>query len=278
MSLHNLWRLLAAAVVAVSGLTVSVAQAANIAVWSPIGGSPDLPAGHTYTAVSGADIDNGLLSSYDALLLGHIYDTISTTTCSQLQTFLNAGKGVVSEWNGATLLFTQTGSLPISPVNMSCTLFPGTVTGGRADFGSNLPITLAIPSSPLVSGLSNPFSMQGGSEFVFRIAGLGAEWTVAGTSDLGGTVYPTVMAAKYNGAGCVALSPFDYFDTLRAGSNSQILLSNMLNYVLNPQNGCAMRASSPAVPVPALSNTMLWLLCALVLLAAAPAVQRSMRR
>ena len=278
MSLHNLCRLLAAAVVAVSGLTVSVAQAANIAVWSPFGGSPDLPAGHTYTAVSGADIDNGLLSSYDALLLGHIYNTISTTTCSQLQTFLNAGKGVVSEWNGATLLFTQTGSLPISPVNMSCTLFPGTVTGGNADFGSNLPITLAIPSSPLVSGLSNPFSMKSGSEFVFRIAGLGAEWTVAGTSDLGGTVYPTVMVAKYNGAGCVALSPFDYFDTLGAGSNSQILLSNMLNYVLNPQNGCAMRASSPAVPVPALSNTMLWLLCALVLLAAAPAVQRSMRR
>ena len=256
------------------------AQAANVAFlsdsYSLASIQPDLPAGHTYTAVTVNDIDNGSLSSYDALLLGHVY-TITATTCTQIQTFLNAGKGLVSEWSGATLLFPQTGSL-YYPVNISCALFSGSVTGGDSSFGSDIPVTLAQPASPLVSGLSNPFSMQGGSEFVYLISGYGAEWEVAGTSDLGGTVYPTVLAAKYGGRGCVALSPFDYFDSLSAGSNSQVLLGNLLNSVVNTQAGCGGQAApATAVPVPTLSDTMLWLLSALVLLAAAPVVQRRMR-
>ena len=155
---------LAAIALAAPGLVPMGAQAANVAFlsdsYSLASIQPDLPAGHTYTAVTVNDIDNGSLSSYDALLLGHVY-TITATTCTQIQTFLNAGKGLVSEWSGATLLFPQTGSL-YYPVNISCALFSGSVTGGDSSFGSDIPVTLAQPASPLVSGLSNPFSMQGG--------------------------------------------------------------------------------------------------------------------
>lgn len=283
MLTRHLARWLVALGIAASGLFSLGAHAANIAFWSdeyPPSTVGFLSGTHTITAVTSANIDSGVLSSYDALLIGHLRPsgTISATTCGQIQTFLNAGKGLVSEWNGATILFPQTGSL-YYPANMSCALFSGAITGGEP-FAYDTPITITTPASPLVTGLSSPFSMSDGSEFVHQISGYGAEWEVAGTSDLGGTVYPTIMAAKYANKGCVALSPFDYFDALGASgtaqSNAETLLTNMVNSVLNPQAGCGVQAAPTAtMPVPTLSETMLWLLSALILLAAVPALRNT---
>ena len=276
-------RPLAAVLVCLSWFFCGFGHAANVAWWSQSQLSsmqPHLPTGNNYTQVTVSDINGGALAAYDALIIGHISpgDSITTATCSQLQSFLSAGKGLVSEWNGVTAIF-PTAAGTYYPVSMSCNLFPGLVNGGDSNYGSNNAIAISNPGSPLVAGLPNPFSMQDGSEFVYRITGYGTEWNVVGTSNLGGVSYPTVMAARYNGAGCVALSPFDYFDTVSSGAEAKTLLGNMLGAVLGSQAGCGARpAAASAKPVPSQSDAMLWLLSALVLIAATPSLRRRLRR
>lgn len=277
------YRSVAVLLFSLSWLFCGSGHAANVGWWlgefSLSSVQADLPPGNNYTEVTISDINAGALASYDALVMGHVFpSSITTATCSQLQSFLSAGKGLVSEWNGVTALFpTAAGSF--YPSSTSCALFSGLASGGASDYGSNNAIVITNPGSPLVAGLSSPFSMQQGSEYVYRITGYGTEWNVVGTSNLGGVSYPTVMAARYNGAGCVALSPFDYFDTVSSNAEAKTLLGNMLGAVLGSQAGCGARpAAVSAKPVPSQSDAMLWLLSALVLMAATPALRRRLQR
>ncbi|MFD2376288.1 hypothetical protein ACFSTJ_00875 [Ottowia pentelensis] len=120
-----------------------------------------------------------------------------------------------------------------------------------------------MPASPLVTGLSSPFAMGGGSEFVYELTGLGPEWTVAATFDGGGTTYPAVLSAVRSGGGCVALSPFDYFDVAGAGgtdqSNMETLLNNMVGWVARGSASCGGPVPPVSVvqPVPALEGPLL---------------------
>lgn len=278
-------RSLAVVLFCLSWLFCGFGYAANVAWWSDdyslSSMQSNLPPGNNYTQITVSDINAGALVAYDALIFGHVSssNSITTTTCSQLQSFLSAGKGLVSEWNGATAIF-PTAAGAYYPANMSCALFSGSAIGGEDNYGSNNAIAISNPASALVAGLANPFSMQDGSEYVYRITGYGAEWGVVGTSNLGGVNYPTVMAARYNNAGCVALSPFDYFDSVSlGGAEAKTLLGNMIGAVLGSQAGCDARAAAvSARPVPSQSATMLWLLSALVLMAATPALRRRLRR
>jgi hypothetical protein len=120
---------------------------------------------------------------------------------------------VVSRWNNTLLFQPAPGVLRDDQPLPVCR----TASGGKNTFGSDVPIQITMPASPLVAGLNSPFSMADGSEFVYELTGLGPEWTVAATFDGGGTTYPAVLSAVRSGGGCVALSPFDYFDARNAG-------------------------------------------------------------
>jgi len=240
-------------------------QAANVAFWSPGSYSasqfPALGGAHTVTDVTTANIDAGALAGYDVLVMGHINQGDPTaSTCTQLASFLAAGKGIVSEWNGATVLF-QPAPGAYYPVTNPCNLFAGTASGGDDTFGTNLPINIVLPASPLVAGLSNPFAMAGGSEFVYRLTGLGPEWSVAATFDGAGTPYPAVLSAVRSGGGCVALSPFDYFDARSAGgsaqSNMETLLNNMVAWAARGPASCGRAPVAAVQPVPTLETPLL---------------------
>jgi len=226
------------------------AHAANIAFWSDEYSTfpaPSVAAANTVTNVSVSDIEGGALQNYDVLVVGHAYSN-TAETCAKISEFLAAGKGLITEWNVATLLF-QPAPGAYYPVSNPCNLFAGTATGGQSDFGSDLPIQIVDPSSPLMIGLPNPFSMAGGSEFVYQLTGLAAEWSVAATFDGAGTTYPAVISAAPVTGGCIALSPFDYFDAAGAGgtaqSNMETLMGNMVNWVSRGASGCG--AVSPPV-------------------------------
>lgn len=241
---------------------VAQAQAANVAFWSDESGVSNFPAlagAHTVTAVTTTDINAGALSAYDVLVMGHVdTDGPTASTCTALQTFLTAGKGVVSEWNNTTLLF-QPAPGTYYAMDNPCNLFAGTASGGESDFGTDVPIQITVPASPLVTGLSSPFAMGEGSEFVYELTGLGPEWTVAATFDGGGTTYPAVLSAVRSGGGCVALSPFDYFDVAGAGGTDQSNMETLLNNMVGWAAACSGAAPPVAVvqPVPALEGPLL---------------------
>lgn len=247
------------------------AQAANVAFWNDSYSASSfaaLNAAHTVTQVTTANIDSGALSSYDVLVMGHVNPADSTaTTCTAIQTFLAAGKGVVSEWNNATLLFQPAPGAYYAMTN-PCNLFAGTASGGKNTFGSDVPIQITMPASPLVAGLNSPFSMADGSEFVYELTGLGPEWTVAATFDGGGTTYPAVLSAVRSGGGCVALSPFDYFDARNAGgsaqSNMETLLNNMVAWAARGPVSCGRAMPAAVQPVPTLEAPLLAVLAGLM--------------
>ncbi len=250
----------------------SQAQAANVAFWSDYYSAASftaLNATHTVTQVTVANIDAGALSAYDVLVLGHLNPSIppTATTCSQIQSFLAAGKGVVSEWNGATLLI-QPAAGAFHAVTNPCNLFAGTAAGGLNSFGIDLPLTITAPASPLVAGLSNPFAMAGGSEFVYQLTGLGPEWSVAATYTGGGAVFPAVLSAVRSGGGCVALSPFDFFDAAGVGgtaqSNMEILLNNMVAWAARGPASCGRAPAAAVQPVPTLETPLLAALAGLL--------------
>lgn len=250
----------------------SQAQAANVAFWSDYYSAASftaLNATHTVTQVTVANIDAGALSAYDVLVLGHLNPSIppTATTCSQIQSFLAAGKGVVSEWNGATLLI-QPAAGAFHAVTNPCNLFAGTAAGGLNSFGIDLPLTITAPASPLVAGLSNPFAMAGGSEFVYQLTGLGPEWSVAATYTGGGAVFPAVLSAVRSGGGCVALSPFDFFDARQSGgtaqSNMETLLNNMVAWAARGPASCGRAPAAAVQPVPTLETPLLAALAGLL--------------
>lgn len=247
----------------------AVAQAANVAFWSDEYG-PELAASltppHTVTAVTQAEIDSGALSAYDVLLLGHLTrTTLTAATCDRIKAFLAAGKGVVTEWNGATLIFNSTPE-SYHPMQPSCALMAGSAVDGDSTFGSGVPIAVVDAANPLVAGLPSSFDMGRGSEFVWQITGHGPEWKVAATFNGNGTTFPAVMSTRLAGGGCLALSPFDYFDASDAGGTQQAsmerLLANMVGWAAN-RAYCRAVPAEAITAVPTLSPTMLVLLSAM---------------
>jgi hypothetical protein len=142
-----------------------------------------------------------------------------------------------------------------------------TASGGKNTFGSDVPIQITMPASPLVAGLNSPFSMADGSEFVYELTGLGPEWTVAATFDGGGTTYPAVLSAVRSGGGCVALSPFDYFDARNAGEVPKATWRRYSTiWLLGPRAARRCGRAMPAAvqPVPTLEAPLLAVLAGLM--------------
>ncbi len=239
----------------ISLLVTSQAQAAKVAFWAEHVPFPSLGSAHTVTLVSTADIDAGALQNYDVVVAGHV-PRGTANTCSRIAAFLAAGKGMVGEWNGATVLFHPSPDA-YEPADIACELFAGLASGGGNTFGSELPIDITEPSSPLVAGLSNPFTMGEGSAHVYQLTGLGPEWKVAATFDGEGSSHPAVLAALRPDGGCVALSPFDYFDrdqeTGTSRRNMEVLLENLVKWV-DPRAGQCGRAMAAAPAATALKS------------------------
>lgn len=250
------------------------ANAANIAFLSSYGSNTldSLIPTHTITQVTLSDIDSGALSSYDALIMGHVpYTGWSATTCSQLETFILDGKGLITEWNGVQAIFTQD-SGNYGALDYYCGFYTGTVSGGGSTWGSDLPITIINSSSALATGLSDPFSMGPGSEFVYQITGYDtAEWSIAGTYDGGGTDYPAIMSASYQNTGCISVSPFDYFDASSTGGTDQAnyeqLLKNLVEAAIdNTKCDAYVPTTNVGAPKAIPSSSLLTLLSLSILL------------
>lgn len=206
------------------------AAAANVAVYGSYGPSV-VPAPHTATAVTLAEIEAGALAGYDVFLIGHVNTgpgDWSAAACTAVTDFLNAGGGVVTEWNAVTFLFSALGgNIYYAMPAPQCAMFSGTVDWGTPSGASS--IDIVNPASPLMTGLPDPFSMGGGSEFMYTVSGLGPGWTVDATYDGHGGTWPSVMWANY-GAGTVVVGTSDFFDVLPGDANATQLLDNMINF------------------------------------------------
>jgi hypothetical protein len=235
------------------------AVAANVAVY-PAGYASAVPAPHTAAGVTLVDIEGGALAGYDVFLIGHV-DTAPTdwsaAACTAVSDFLNAGGGVVTEWNAVTFLFSALGgSIYYAMPAPQCALFTGTVDFGTPSGAAG--IDIVNPASPLMTGLPNPFSMGGGSEFMYTVSGFGPGWTVDATYDGHGGTWPSVMWANY-GTGTVVVGTSDYFDVLPGDANATQLIDNMINF--------ADVGGLVAVDVPTVGSFGLTLLATLLALA-----------
>lgn len=243
----------------------AIANAANVAVLSDEEGSTvstSLTAsGNTVTLVTVSQVEAGL-SAYNVLYMGHNSAGLTPAACSAIATFVNAGGGVVTEWNGVYNLFTSDGANLYQGVGTKCALFAGTV--GQGDLlASNTPVTITNPGSPVFAGLTSPLQFAGGSEYFYLVTGYDtAVWSVIATYDgWAQTGNPAIMTASL-GSGKVVAGVFDFGDVLTVNANADRLLANMVAFAA----GAVAPPPPPAVAiaVPAMSPAPLALL-ALVL-------------
>jgi hypothetical protein len=243
----------------------SAASAANVAVFGL--STSQVPAPHTATAVSLVDIEGGALAGYDVFLIGRA-SSWSATACTAVSTFIAGGGGVVTEWNGITFLFSaigpnEYGSMPPP----QCGYFAGTVDYGSS-FGTDIPIDVLNPASPSMVGLSDPFSMGGGSEFFWTVSGYDpALWTVDAQYTGHGGTWPAVLWSDALG-GVVVVGAMDYQDVLPGNATAAQLLGNMIQF--------ADTGAGQENAIPALGGTGIALLIGLLALAGT-AVLRAVR-
>jgi hypothetical protein len=228
--------------------------------------------GNTATQIDETQLEAGIMS-YDVLVMAHSAGR-NAASCLAIQNFLNAGKGVVTEWNDVYDLFTTSGPNLYATSGLQCALFAGNVDYGD-DVGTNTPVNVTNAASPLVTGLPNPIQLQGGSEFFFKVTGYNTGlWSVVATYDgHGSTGNAAIMTAPYNGAGIVVVGVFDYEDVIPGDANANRLINN---FVAVAGNGTPAPPPPPAalIPVPALSDLALAMLAMLVLAAGALRMRR----
>ncbi len=247
----------------------SAAFAADVAVFGL--STSQVPAPHTATSVSLADIEGGALVGYDVFLIGHpspAPGNWSAAACTAVSAFVAGGGGVVTEWNGLGFLFSSYGGNIYYPMAApQCGFFAGTVDYG--DFvGGGTPIDVLNPASPTMAGLSDPFAMGGGSEFFYTVTGFNpALWTVDAQYTGHGGTWPAVMWSGALG-GLVIVGTMDYGDVLPGDANATQLLGNMIEF--------ADTGAPQGNAIPALGGTGVALLIGLLALAGT-AVLRSVR-
>jgi hypothetical protein len=227
-------------------VAASPAVAANVAFYSSYFPPTIVPAPHTATAVTLAQIEGGALAGYDVLLIGHVDGAAgnwSAAACTAVGNFLAAGGGVVTEWNGVDFLFDAQGGSIYFPMGApQCGLFTGTVDFGTS-VGIGTPIDVINPASPTMTGLSDPFSMGGGSDYMYTVSGFGAEWTVDAQFTGHGGTWPSVMWANY-GAGTVVVGTSDFFDVLPGDATATQLLDNLITFA---DTGALVAVNIPTV-------------------------------
>lgn len=258
---------------------VTLANAANVAVFSDEQSSEVsaslTTSGNTVTVVTEPQIAAGL-SAYNVLYMGHNSAGLTPASCSAIASFVNAGGGVVTEWNGVYNLFTSDGANQYLGVGTKCALFAGSVGEGNI-VGSNTPVTITNPGSPVFAGLTSPLQLGGGSEFFYLVTGYDtAVWSVIATYDGWAlTGNPAVMTASL-GAGKVVAGVFDFGDVLGSDPNADRLLANMVGFAAGAVAPPPPPPLAAAMPVPTMSAGLLAML-ALMLGALGFAARRRIR-
>jgi len=261
------------AIAAAVAVAAPSALALNVAVYGEMG--QDIAThGHTVTVLSLAQLESGI-NSFDVLVMGHPSDGegFSSAACTSVSNFLGAGRRVVTEWDAVFNLFSAVGANIYVNSPPQCSFFSGTVDRGSI-VGTNTPVNITQPGSPLVAGLPNPIQLGGGSEFFYQVTGFNISiWTVVATYDGWGATGNAAIMSACLGPGTVVVGVFDYGDVLPGNATS----STMLNNFITQPVGCTGILALPST-IPTLSEWAMLVLAGLLLAVGAVALRRRTTR
>lgn len=178
-------------------------------------------AGMNATTLSITDIENGILNtaSFDTFMMGRVYIRtlpVSQSFVDNVSAFVNAGGGLVTEWDGAALLWSGYHSTyRYDSSYPQAQLFTGTIGAGQAlQTGTNIH---KIVDHPILADLPTNFSAHGGTEFLYTSYGYDdvneieilATFQGNGTTNFPDQAFPAVFVGRsLNVVGI----PFDFQD------------------------------------------------------------------
>ncbi len=193
--------------------------------------------GMTATDLSAAEIESGALLSggYDVFLVSRNYMGVSQAFADNVDAFVRAGKGLVTEYDGYTLLWTDNHSSLRNMVNTGSNPRLGYLegeVGGGGSLGSGTLLTKQMDHA-VWAGLPDSFGADGGTDFFFTAYNYDpAAFNVVatfhgdGSSEFPDQDFPAVIVSDtYNVVGM----GFDYSDNA-SDSNLYTLYTNALNF------------------------------------------------
>lgn len=192
--------------------------------------------GHHVQQLTLLSIEAGALALYDVLVVGHLADQHwSSLACQKVESFLASGGGIVAEWNTSMVVFSSIDQNALGLVQPPCSFFPGHTSGGGL-VDTDTPLYHTTAAGELTAGLPNPIRLGGGSEFFYRITGIGSPWTIeAQYQSTNNQWYPALLRAPY-GAGCITVAAFDLFDALPSNGQASTLFDNLIDSALDCQS------------------------------------------
>ena len=176
-------------------------------------------AGMNATSISPEEISAGslLTQGFDVFVLGRNYsgNSVSQPFVDAVRTFVQAGGGLVTEWDGVAFLFDQYHpTYRFSPTMPQSDLLTGQVGSGEY-LNTGTPINKVL-DHPIWTGLPDQFSASSGTEFFFTLYGYDpgqidviATYPGNGTAQFPNQPFPAVFVSReYNIVGM----PFDWQD------------------------------------------------------------------
>lgn len=154
------------------------ASAASVAIVGSFGANVHTAltnGGHTTTSLSAMDVDDGDLLSggYDVLLYGRsfFFANPSLAFLGEVDSFMDAGGGMVTEWDGAGILFSGFDSTYRFDDSYNQLGYISGSIGSGHFLATDTPIALT-GASPVTQGVSDPLQAAGGTEFFYTSSGL----------------------------------------------------------------------------------------------------------
>ena len=175
----------------------------------------------------------GTLASYNAVVL------LRMDGNSTIANWVNNGGVLVTEWSAADWAITTAGLLSATATMV-----------GSVGTGTSITFAASSLGNQLGTGLTNPYSDGGASEFFYNFTGLGGSVQILATRP---TNLPAIIAGP-SGTGYTFIVGYDWADGFPSGSsNSGTLLKNILN--------SGMGGSLPAPANPASVSATYNILC-----------------
>ena len=263
------WAIMAAVLLAVvfsgtpaQGATVNVAAFTQES-YATLLDSINNTQGMTATDLSAADIESGALLSggYDVFLLSRNYMGVSQTFADNVDAFVRAGKGLVSEYDGYTMLWTENHSSLRNIMNTKSNPRLGYLegeVGGGGSLGSGTLLTKQMDHA-VWAGLPDSFGADGGTDFFFTAYNYDpAAFNVVatfhgdGSSEFPDQDFPAVIVSDtYNVVGM----GFDYSDNA-ADPNLYALYTNVLNFAGTRSLPITEEVPEPATGIFALTGLL----------------------
>lgn len=243
-------------------LLAGTAHAANVAVLdTEYDGAILAGSSHTVTTLTQAQVEAGQLAlgNYDVLVIGHTDSGMNATVCSNISSFVQAGGGLILEWSAVEVAFDNFEVGVYNTHEPHCGFFLGNI-GEGGSVGADTPIDILINDHPIVAGLSDPFSMGGGSDFMYTISGYEAPWSLVAEYDGHSATWSSIMTRAW-GNGLVIVATMDFFDVLPGNANAETLMENMIAAAVA---GPAVSAEIPALSTSALVALALALVAAVI--------------